>query len=133
MKVLALKDIAGTDREVHCPKGNFISNRFLLEKDGMGYSLTKTIIKAGTTATWHYKHHLETCYCISGKALLINNETKEYHSIEKDSCYILNNHDNHTFMAIEDTELLCVFNPPLIGDETHREDGSYGSKGEKYV
>lgn len=128
MKVLRLSDIEGTEREVHCPKGDFISNRFLLDSDGMGYSLTKTIIKAGVTATWHYKNHLETCYCISGKAILIDNATQEYHSISADSCYVLNDHDNHTFMAIEDTELLCVFNPPLTGLEVHQEDGSYTLK-----
>jgi L-ectoine synthase len=24
-----------------------------------------------------------------------------------------------------DLRLVCVFNPPLVGDETHRDDGSY--------
>ena len=102
----------------------------MLDSDGMGYSVTKTIIKAGVAATWHYKNHLETCYCISGKAIIVNNETGEYYGIAPDSCYILDKNDKHTFMAIEDTVLLCVFNPPLTGDEVHMADGSYRVKGE---
>lgn len=129
MKVLTLNDIAGTSRQVYCPKGDFISNRFVLDSDGMGYSVTKTIINAGVVATWHYKNHLETCYCISGKAIIINNETGDFYGIAPDSCYILDKNDNHTFMAIEDTVLLCVFNPPLTGDEVHMADGSYCVKG----
>lgn len=131
MKVVKLSEIKNTLREVKCPKGDFTSFRFLLEKDNMGFSMTKTVIDAGVTATWHYKNHLEACYCVSGKAILVNNETKEYFSIEADCMYALDKNDCHTFMAIEDTILICVFNPPLTGLEVHKEDGSYAAKGEK--
>lgn len=130
MKVVSLIEIEGTARQVECPNGGFTSFRFLLEKDGMGFSMTKTVIPAGRTETWHYKNHLEACYCISGKAILIDNETKEYYSIQPDTMYALDKNDSHTFMSIEETVLICVFNPPLTGLEVHREDGSYATKGE---
>ena len=46
--------------------GNGLSRRFLLEADGMGYTVTDTIVKAGTKSLLEYKNHLEACYCIEG-------------------------------------------------------------------
>ena len=51
--------------------------------------------------------------------------TGEEHTIEPDVTYILDKNDPHWFEAHEDTVLICVFNPPLTGFETHDEDGSY--------
>jgi hypothetical protein len=112
-------------RVVHCPKGGFVSNRILLASDNVGYSLTKTIIPVGERQFWHYKNHLESCYCISGKGLLVNAVTKEYYAIAPDTTYVLDNHDPHYFEALEEVTLLCVFNPPLSGAEVHGDDGSY--------
>jgi quercetin dioxygenase-like cupin family protein len=105
--------------------GGGISNRFLLDSDNMGYTLTKTIIEPGKVNRWHYKHHLETCYCIYGDATLTNELTGEEHPIGPGDCYVLDNHDPHTFEAHQETLLICIFNPPLTGQETHRDDGSY--------
>lgn len=123
MKVIKFSDIKNTEREVKCPKGNFISNRFLLEKDGMGYTITKTIIPEGTEATWHYKNHLESCYCIKGEGILSCAEGS-FH-IVPDTLYVLDKHDLHGFEALTDVHLICVFNPPLKGNEVHKIDGSY--------
>lgn len=124
MKVIKTAELKES-RVVNCPKGGFVSNRILLESDGMGYGLTKTVIPTGRVNRWHYKKHLESCYCISGKGLLINEITKEYFSIYPDVTYVLDNNDPHTFEALEEVTLICVFNPPLTGQEVHQEDGSY--------
>lgn len=124
MKVLNASDLPA-GRVVKCPKGGFTSNRLVLEADGMGYSMTKTVVHPGKSHRWHYKHHLETCYCVSGKGLLINEATKEYFAIAPDSTYVLDLHDPHTFEALEETTLICVFNPPLQGDELHDSDDAY--------
>jgi len=125
MKVVKIEDIKGTDREVKCANGGFVSNRILLESDGMGYSLTKTEIPKGDWQHWHYKNHLETCYCVSGFGVLLNRDTKEQFNIEPGTTYVLDKHDDHAFRAFDDTVLICVFNPPLKGKEVHRKDGSY--------
>jgi len=123
MKVVRTKDLIGTKREV---KGKgFTSVRILLESDNMGFSLHKTIIPKGDEEHWHYKNHLESCYCISGRGVIKNLETNESFDITPDITYVLDNHDNHTFQALEDTVLMSVFNPPVVGDEIHLEDGSY--------
>jgi L-ectoine synthase len=123
MKVSRIKDLEGTDRDV-IGKG-FRSIRPVLMQDNMGFSVHKTIIPKGNEENWHYKHHLESCYCIKGFGILKNLETGEVFNIEPDTIYSLDNHDNHTFQAIEDTVLISVFNPPVTGKETHQEDGSY--------
>ncbi len=126
MKLLTIKDA----KVVHCPKGGFVSCRFLVEKDKMGFAFTKTFIPKGSPQHWHYKHHLEACYCLSGKGILTDNTTLKQYDIVPESMYVLDKHESHFFQALEDTVLLCVFNPPLVGDEVHDLDGSYGGKNE---
>ena len=134
MKVIPIKDILLTQREVHCPNKAFVSYRFLLAKDGMGFSLHKTLVRAGGPYRWHYKHHLEACYCVEGTGILKNIITGEEYIIKPDTCYALDAHDPHEFTALNDTILISVFNPPVTGGETHLADGSYASgHGEYYV
>lgn len=123
MKIVKIDQLVNTDREV---KGiGFTSIRALLEKDKMGFSLHKTIIPKGGPYHWHYKNHLEACYCISGKGIIKDLTTGFEDIITPDVVYVLDNHDNHTFEALEDTILISIFNPPVKGTETHNQDGSY--------
>lgn len=122
MKIIKTQELP-PERKVRFHSG--ISNRLLLASDGMGYSLTKTEIEAGKRVFQHYKNHLEACYCVSGKAILTDAVTGEDILIEPDTTYVLDDYDPHYFEAIEDTVLICVFNPPLKGNEIHKEDGSY--------
>ncbi len=123
MKVINVIDLP-KDRKVEFHAG--ISNRILLEKDGMGYTMTKTVIQPSAGKVFqHYKNHLETCYCVSGRATLTNAETKEEFNIGPDVTYVLDRNDPHYFEAHEETILICTFNPPLTGMEVHQKDGSY--------
>lgn len=124
MKIVNIKTLDNS-RIVKCPNGGFISNRIILKSDNMGYGMTKTVIPAGTKSRWHYKNHLETCYCVSGSATLTDEETGETYEIKPDITYVLDKHDAHWFEAHEETVLICAFNPPLSGGEVHQEDGSY--------
>lgn len=130
MKVVRFNDLRGTDREVQCPNEGFISYRYLLAKDGMGFSLHATFIKKGEPQHWHYTNHLEACLCQHGHGELVNLTTGERHNITSGDCYILDDHDDHTFQAHENTLLICIFNPPVTGREVHRADGSYAAAGE---
>jgi len=127
MKVIKTNELSES-RKVRMHSG--VSNRILLEEDGMGYSLTKTVIEPEAGRVFqHYKNHAESCYCVSGRAILVNDRTKEEWVIESDTTYILDQNDPHWFEALETTVLICTFNPPLVGNETHQEDGSYQSNG----
>lgn len=125
MKVIHMAELAGTERDVQCPHGGFTSLRALLASDSMGFSVHKTIIPPGPPQFWHYKHHLEACYCISGRGILTAYDTGESHVIEPDTLYVLDAHDRHTFQAIEPVVLISIFNPPVTGREVHQPDGSY--------
>lgn len=126
MKVTRNSDIAHTNREVHCPQGGFVSFRYLLERDGMGFSLHHTEIPVTPEPQhWHYKNHLEACYCVSGRGWLVNLKTRERFYIKANTMYALDSHDDHTFQALEPVVLISVFNPPLTGKEVHNADGSY--------
>jgi L-ectoine synthase len=123
MKVVDINNLVGTDRDIEFKEG--FSIRPIIEKDNMGFSVHKTMIRRGTKGNWHYKNHLESCYCISGKGILTSLDTGESFVITPDLIYLLDNHDNHTFEAITDVVLISVFNPPVKGNEIHKEDGSY--------
>lgn len=127
MKIIDLNNLS-SDRVVKCPKGGFTSNRILLDSDNMGYTMTKTVIPVNGKQFWHYKNHLESCYCVAGRGELTNKITGEKFEIKPDVTYVLDQNDPHYFEAFEEVILICVFNPPLTGEEVHKEDGSYESE-----
>ncbi|WNV86430.1 ectoine synthase [Umezawaea sp. Da 62-37] len=110
--------------EVNCVDwGNGLSFRFLVEADGMGFTVAHTVVKAGSKSPLHYRRHLEACYCISGSGQVIDS-AGTVHEIEPGVMYALDNHDEHFLIAAPegDMELISVFNPPLQGDERHNFD-----------
>lgn len=122
MKVVTLQQA----ETVHFSVEGFTSHRFLTASDSLGFTICKTVIPKGLCQVWHYTNHLEACYCVSGKAIVENIATGEVFTISPDVVYALDAHDRHKFTAITDVVLISVFNPPLVGTETHKEDGSYG-------
>jgi len=123
MIVRNLKNLEGTDRQVSAD--TWTSRRLLLRGDNMGFSLHDTLIFAGTSTTMHYRNHLEAVYCIEGQGKLINLETGEEHTVEPGTVYALDQHDRHTLVAETQLRMICVFNPPLVGPESHDGDGAY--------
>jgi L-ectoine synthase len=115
-----------SSREVRCPHGGFISFRLLLARDEMGFSLHETVVLPGAPQHWHYKHHMEACYCLEGFGRLTVPDGRSW-TIGPGSLYALNEHDEHTFEALHKCRvvLLCVFCPPVVGGEVHQPDGSY--------
>src|SRR5688500_5883798 len=110
--------------------GNGVSRRFLLEADGMGYTVTDTIVNKGTTSRLEYQNHLEACYCIEGSGKVIELDGTE-HEIVPGTIYALDKHDAHDLVASddEDLRLVCMFTPALVGDEAHKftESGLHAS------
>ena len=124
MKIVKDGELHGTDRVAHCPDGGFVSERIIVAADNVGYSLTKTSIPAGREEVWHYKNHLESCYVISGDAVISDMDGVE-HPLSTGDTYVLDCNDRHLFKSTTDVVLLCVFNPPLVGNELHDENRSY--------
>jgi len=124
MKIVRMENIIGSEREVE-GKG-WTSRRMLLKKDGMGFSFHETIIPAGAELNLWYKNHLEAVYCVAGNGRIQDSATGEVHEIYDGVLYALDQHDRHTlYGGTEAMRLICAFNPPVTGRETHDADGSY--------
>lgn len=123
MIVRRLNDIVGTEREVGAE--GWTSRRLLLKDDRMGFSLHDTLIHAGAELHMHYRNHLEAVYCVEGRGSVTVMATGEEHPIEPGTVYALDRHDEHVLRAHETMRMVCVFNPPLTGRETHDETGAY--------
>ncbi|WP_019555866.1 ectoine synthase [Thiomicrorhabdus arctica] len=118
-------DVIGTDADVDADQ--WTSRRLLLAKDGMGFSLHDTLIKEGEDLHLWYKNHLEAVYCIEGQGEIVEQKNGKVHSIREGTVYALNDNDQHILRANKGVgmRMVCVFNPPVTGRETHDKDGSY--------
>lgn len=126
MIVRKLEDILGTENETIAENGNWSSRRFLFRKDNMGFTLTETIIKAGTKTHIWYQNHLEAVYCVKGNGKVETLDDGKVYEIKPGTMYALDQNDEHyLYGGTEDMQLVCVFNPPLTGQETHDENGVY--------
>lgn len=126
MKIVNVKNLPD-ERVVNFHAGQ--SNRIILKKDGLGFGLTKTVVQPEAGKVFqHYKNHEEACYCVSGYGILTDEDGNEF-GISPGVTYILDKNDPHWFQAMEETVLLCCWNPPLVGREVHRADGSYSLDG----
>jgi len=124
MIVRKLDDIIGSERDVCWGYGQ--SRRFLLEHDGMGFSLTHTIVPAGTETLIQYNNHIEACYCIQGDGEIELNG--EIFPIEVGTMYAPNEHEPHYMRGGQsDMHLVCVFLPALRGKEAHNVGDGDGS------
>ncbi|MCV0399823.1 MAG: ectoine synthase [Nitrosarchaeum sp.] len=122
MIVRNIESLRNTEKEVKT--NNWSSTRLLLQEDDMGFSFHETILYPNTETKIWYKNHLEAVYCIEGIGE-IEEETGIKHNISTGTIYALDKHDKHTLRAFSKMRMICVFNPALVGPETHDSDGVY--------
>ena len=115
MIVRSLSDILGTERDVRGPV--WASRRFLLADDGLPFSLHETTVRAGTRLELDYRHHSESVYCVRGKARVLDVASGRALEIEPGSFYTVLPGDAHVLSIEEDTTFVCIFDPPLRGQE----------------
>lgn len=125
MIVRHLADLLGTDLEVGGEELGWTSRRLLLARDKMGFSLHDTLIHPNKPLHLHYQHHLEAVYCIEGKAKITDLGNGVTHELRPGTVYALDKNDKHVLEAEELSRFVCVFNPPVRGDEVHDETGAY--------
>lgn len=128
MIVKSLDEVIGTTRDVHGPV--WVSRRFLLAEDGVGFTLTETTTEAGSDQILWYKHHVEANYVIEGEGEVENMTTGEVFPLAPGSLYVLDGHERHRLKSFTRMRLVCVFTPALTGRETHDKDGAYASSAE---
>lgn len=123
MIVRKLIDVSGTEREVR--GDTWTSRRLLLRDDAMGFSLHDTVIHGGTTTRMWYKNHVEAVYCIEGTGSVEVVASGKVFPLEPGTVYALDGNEEHILRADTAMRMVCVFNPPLTGEETHDEEGAY--------
>jgi len=123
MIVRQLEEIVGTDRDVAAP--TFSSRRLLLARDGTGFSLHDTVLRAGTETHMWYRHHVEAVYCIEGEAELEDLDHGVVHPVRPGTMYTLDGHERHVLRTFTEFRAVCVFAPALTGQEVHDADGTY--------
>lgn len=122
MIIRTLDDITGTDHDVS--GDGWRARRHFTRADGLGFSMSETIVEGGRTMQLWYKHHQEACFVIEGSAEITERDTGATHRIGPGDAYAPQ-HDRHTIHVLEPLRLVCVFSPALTGTETHDADGSY--------
>lgn len=123
MIVKTLDEVLNTDNETK--DDNWSSRRFLLNQDNVGFTLTETVLYAGTETYIWYKNHVEAVYCVEGSGEVETLKDGQIYAIKPGTMYCLDGHEKHYLRAHTDLRVVCVFNPPLTGKEVHDEDGVY--------
>ncbi|UXI03615.1 ectoine synthase [Photobacterium sp. TY1-4] len=125
MIVRTLEECRQSERRVVAE--NWESTRMLLKDDNMGFSFHITTIFKNTDTHIHYKNHLESVYCVSGRGEIETLADGKVYPIEPGTLYILDQNDEHQLRAYKDEDMVmaCVFNPPLTGQEVHDKNGVY--------
>ena len=122
MIVKTLEDVVGTKGDAHGDKWHCL--RLLHKEDGMGVTLTDSILEAGFEMILWRKNHLEACYCLEGEGTVEELDTGTIHEIKAGTLYAMNGHDRHRVKVKTKMRLIATFTPSFAGDEVHDEDGS---------
>lgn len=123
MIVRTTEEITGTERDVS--DGAWRSKRIVLAGDGVGFSFHETTIQANSTSEFYYQHHVEAVWVVEGSGTLTNRETGEIHPLRPGTMYLLDGHERHRVECDAQLRMLCVFNPPVTGNEVHDANGTY--------
>ncbi len=122
MIVKTTADVIGTKGEARGDK--WYSLRLLHREDGMGVTLTDTILEEGFEMVLWQKNHLEAIYCLEGEGTVEELDSGTIHDIGPGTLFAMNEHDRHRIRAKTRMWVVATFTPPLTGDEVHDADGS---------
>jgi len=123
MIVRTTAEITDTDRDV--AGTGWRSKRIVLGGDLVGFSFHETTIGAGTEHFFHYLNHVEAVWLVEGQGKLTDLDNDRTYDLAPGTMYLLNGHERHKVEAHTQLRMLCVFNPPVTGQEVHDENGVY--------
>ncbi len=110
-----VSDLIGTPREASGE--GWRSRRFLLADDGLPFSVHETTVAAGSELRFNYTRNSESVYCISGKASVELVSEGRVMDVLPGTFYSVGVGEEHVLRIEEETKFLCIFEPPLEGQE----------------
>ena len=116
-------------REVGIKHVGTEARRYLTQSDGCGFTISTARPPAKSGADLWYRNHVEANYIIEGEGSVEDLGTGEKWDLSPGSLYVVGPRDRHRMNADTEVYLMAVFNPPLMGDETHDEQGGYPPTG----
>ena len=132
MLIRTMQQLEAEGRVISISHGKASAVRLLTKSDGLNFSISEARAKsAGQSDLW-YKNHWEANYVRTGNATLENRTTGERWALKPGLLYCVGPTDQHRIIRTEDTDMrvISVFSPPIVGDETHDEDGAYPPSGD---
>jgi len=115
MYCTSVDSVIGTARDAS--GDGWKSRRLVLASEGRPYSVHETTVAAGARLHFCYRHHSETVYCLKGAAKLTNFDDGRTYNIGPGGLYSVSIGDDHQLDVTEECVFICVFNPPLHGQE----------------
>jgi L-ectoine synthase len=132
MLVRTMEQIEVEGRVISISHGKATAVRLLTKADGLNFSVSEARgSKAGVSTLW-YKNHWEANYVRSGSATLEDCNSGQRWPLAPGVLYCVGPLDKHRIIREVDSDmrLISVFSPPIIGQETHDEDGAYPPSGD---
>ena len=129
MFVRTLDELRADGHEKVVAGGSARTVRMLTAADGMGFSMSDAILDAGEENLLWYKNHWEANYVLEGEAEVVDLGTGRAHPLAPGTLYVVGPDDRHSVRTRTDLRVISVFNPPLVGDEQHDEDGALSASG----
>ncbi len=111
--------------------GHAEARRYLTKADDVGFTISDLTAKSSETPhhLW-YKHHVEANFVVSGTAEVTDSASGQSWALAPGSLYLVGPKDRHHVTSSTGFHVLSIFNPPLVGGETHDADGSYPPTGD---
>ena len=131
MLIRTMDQLEAQGRVISISHGKLSAVRLLTKADGVGFSVSEARAHAGEHSDLWYKNHWEANYVRSGRGLLENRSTGEQWPLAPGVLYCVGPTDRHrlTRSAGGGMRIISIFNPPIVGEETHDEDGAYPPTG----
>ena len=131
MLVRTMNQLEAEGRIISISHGKSSAVRLLTKSDGVGFSVSEARASAGEYSDLWYKNHWEANYVRSGHGVLEDRGTGEQWPLEPGVLYCVGPTDRHRITRDPDEgmRIISVFNPPIIGEETHDDDGAYPPTG----
>ena len=127
-RTMFVKRLADT-KVVGISHGKSTAYRYLNQPEGCGFTMSTPRSPAGKGIVLWYKNHVEANYILEGEGTVEDLTTGEKWDLAPGTMYFVGPKDRHQTVKFSDTYLLSVFNPPLVGHETHDEEGTYTPSG----